>query len=180
MFGPEHPRQSGVAGLQSFDSDLPGFGPFGTAGSHCFDPTHPTYVRIAAMTAIRKQFPLLKLGRQYLRPTAIPFLNLPFSEHDRTGEIIAWSRVLDDEEAVCVLNSHGIDNRGARVLVDANLNPVGSSMTVILNTAQAANPGYTGAHPIGSTVPVARQDGNAYIEIQPIAASELLILMNHP
>ncbi|HEX2618790.1 MAG TPA: hypothetical protein VHL11_01550, partial [Phototrophicaceae bacterium] len=99
----------------------------------------------------------------------------------RSGEIIAWSRILDDEEAVCVLNSHATDNRGARVLVDANLNAMGSSMTVILNTAEVANPlGYTGPHKVGSTVSVQQQDGTAYVEIQPIPASECLILTNHP
>jgi hypothetical protein len=169
-----------VAGLQALDQNLPGFGPFGTAGAHCFDPNHPAYVRIAAMTAIRKQFPVLRLGRQYLRPIAIPFLNLPFGHHGRSGEIIGWSRILDDEEAVCVLNSHGTDERGARVLVDANLNPVASSMKVILNTAEVANPGYTGPHKVGSMVSVQQQDGTAYVEIQPIPASELLILINHP
>jgi hypothetical protein len=96
------------------------------------------------------------------------------------GEIIGWSRILDDEEAVCVLNSHGTGDRGARVLVDANLNPVGSSMTVILNTADAATPGYAGPHPVGSKVLVQGQDGIAYVEIQPIPASEFLILTNHP
>jgi hypothetical protein len=132
------------------------------------------------MAALRKKFPVLRLGRQYLRPTAIPFLNLPFGDRGLSGEIIGWSRVLDDEEAVCVLNSHGTDNRGARVLVDANLNPIGSSMTVILNTAQAGNPGYTGPHQVGSTVSVQRQDGTAYVEIQPLPASEFLILTNYP
>lgn len=180
MFGPEHPRQFGVAGLQSVDQNLPGFGPFGTAGAHCFDSNHPAYVRIGAMAAIRKQFPVLRLGRQYLRPTAIPFLNLPFGDHGRSGEIIGWSRVLDDEEALCALNSHGTDNRGAKVLVDANLNPIGSTMTVVLNTAEAAVPGYTGPHKVGSTVPVQRQDKIAYVEIQPIPASEFLILINQP
>lgn len=180
MFGPEHPRQSGIAGLHAFDQNLPGFGPFGTAGAHCFDLQHPAYTRIANMTSIRKQFPVLRLGRQYLRQIAIPFLNLPFGHHGRIGEIIAWSRILDDEEAVCVLNSHGTDDRGAYVMVDAELNPVLSSMTVILNTAQVANPGYTGPHKVGSTVTIQRQNGIAYLDIHPIPASECLILINHP
>jgi glycosidase len=180
MFGPEHPRQSGVAGLQALDLDLPGFGPFGTAGAHCFDPNHPAYVRIAAMAKVRKQFPVLRLGRQYLRPIAIPFLSLPFGDHGRSGEIVAWSRILDDEEAVCILNSHGTDNRAAEILVDPSLNPPGSSMTVILNTAQAATPGFAGPHQVGSTVPVQQRNGINFVEIQPIPASEFLILTNHP
>src|SRR5439155_23273223 len=56
MFGPEHPRADGRQGLAAppagLDPALPGFGPFGTAGRHCFDPTFPTYLRIAALNAL--------------------------------------------------------------------------------------------------------------------------------
>src|SRR5215813_12331458 len=39
-----------------------------------------------------------------------------------SGELIAWSRILDDEEALCIINGHGSESRGADILVDANLN----------------------------------------------------------
>ena len=48
----------------------------------------------------------------------ISFLGRPFDVYG-PGEIMAWSRILDDEEALCVLNAHGTDERGADVLVDA-------------------------------------------------------------
>jgi hypothetical protein len=182
MFGPEHPRRSGRNGLQAppagVDPDLPGFGPFGTAGRHCFDENNPTYLRIASLTALRKEYPALRHGRQYLRP--VSFLGRPFDVYG-PGEIVAWSRILDDEEAVCMLNAHGTDSRGADVLVDAMLNPPGSSMTVILNTAQAASPhGFTGTQPVGSSLPVRRTpDGKAYVEIGDVPASEVLVLTNH-
>ena len=183
MFGPEHPRQSGRGGLQSppasLDAELPGFGPFGTAGQHCFDEHSPAYARIAALAALRKQYPVLQGGRQYPRP--ISFLGRPFDVYG-PGEIIAWSRVLDDEEALCVLNGHGTAERGADVLVDASLNSPGASMTVVLNTAQAASPqGSLVSHPVGSSLPVRRtMDGKAYIEIRDLPASEVLVLTNRP
>ena len=183
MFGPEHPRRAGRPGLagppDGLDSNLPGFGPFGTAGRHCFDAQHPTFLRIAAMTALRKAFPVLRYGRQYARPIA--FLGRPFALYG-PGEIVAWSRILDDEEALCVLNGHGLDSRGADVVVDATLNAAGSSLTVVLNTAQAAHPaGYSGPYPVGSAAPVKRApDGTAYVEIRDWPASEVLVLVNHP
>jgi len=183
MFGPEHPRQSGRGGLQSppagLDAELPGFGPFGTAGQHCFDEHSPAYVRVAALSALRKQYPVLQGGRQYPRP--ISFLGRPFGVYG-PGEIIAWSRILDDEEALCVLNGHGTAERGADVLVDTSLNSPGASMTVVLNTAQAASPqGSTVSHPVGSSLPVRRTaEGKAYIEIRNLPASEALVLTNHP
>jgi glycosidase len=182
MFGPEHPRQQGCEGLAAppvgLDPNLPGFGPFGTAGCHCFDPQNQTYVRIAAITALRRDYPVLRFGRQYPRP--ISFLGQPFALYG-SGEIVAWSRILDDEEMVCILNVNGEASRGADVMVDAILNLPGSSMTAVLNTAQAANPtGYSGTHPTGSTLPVRRMaDGTAYVEVRDLQASEVLVLTNH-
>jgi hypothetical protein len=96
------------------------------------------------------------------------------------GELIAWSRILDDEELLCVVNGHGTAPRGADVLVDASLNPPGSTLQVVLNTAQAGNPaGYGGPHPVGSSVPVRRTaQGIAYVEIRDLPASEVLVLAN--
>jgi glycosidase len=176
MFGPEHPRQVGAAGL---DASLPGFGAFGTAGQHCFDEGSPAYLRIAALAALRRDLPVLRFGRQYLRP--ISFLGRPFAVYG-PGEIVAWSRILDDEEALCVLNPHSGEARGADVVVDAALNLPGSSLAVVLNTAQVGGAaGSAGPQPVGSTLPVRRAaDGTAYVEIRDLAPSEVLVLTNHP
>ncbi len=183
MFGPRHPRRQGRDGLpgaeDGLDPDLPGFGPLGTAGHHCFDESHPAYRRIAALAALRGAFPVLRYGRQYLRP--ISFLGRPFAVYG-PGEIVAWSRILDDEEALCILNTHGTETRGADVLVDASLNPLDGAVRVALNTAQAADPeGYHGSHPAGSDLPVLRTPaGAAYVEIRNLGPSEVLVLTNHP
>ncbi len=140
MFGPRHPRAGGRDGLPGVgpadgrDHGLPGFGPFGTAGAHCFDRNHPIYRRVAAVTGVRARFPVLRAGRQYLR--SISVFGGPFAG-SAPGEIVGWSRILVDEEALCVLNPNGAEARGADVVVDAVLNPPGSSMTVLLSTAQA-------------------------------------------
>ncbi len=183
MFGPAHPRKSGRAGMQagaaSLDDTLPGFGPFGTAGQHCFDANHAAYLRIAAILALREKIPCLRHGRQYARP--VSFLGRPFEVYG-PGELIAWSRILDDEEHVCVVNGHGTAARGADVLVDADMNPPGGTMQVVLNTAEAGDPvGYGGPHPVGSSIPVRRTaQGIAYVEIRDLPPSEVLVLANHP
>ena len=182
MFGPLHPRRAGLGGLAAtgnLDPALPGFGPFGTAGAHCFDPNFATYRRIAALVAVRKLFPVLRKGRQYPRPLSL--FNGPFFVRG-PGELVAWSRILSDEEALCIVNAHGVEPRGGDVLVDSSLNPLGGELTVIANTAQTAAGTAAGlAHAIGSRVPVKRlADGTAFVEIRNLPPSEVLVLVNHP
>jgi hypothetical protein len=183
MFGPRFPRAHGRAGVpglgggDGLDHELPGFGPCGTAGAHCFDPAHPLYLRIAAITAVRANFPVLRSGRQYLRQVSV--FGDTFGAA-RPGELFGWSRILVDEEALCAVNPNGLASRGADVLVDAQLNPPGSEFTVIMNSAEAA--GAVGAtHPVSSQVPVRRAaSGAAYVEIRDMGASEALVLVNRP
>lgn len=51
----------------------------------------------------RAKFPSLRYGRQYQRPISNfgADFALPLA-----GELIAWSHILDDEEALCVVNGH--------------------------------------------------------------------------
>jgi glycosidase len=172
MFGPEHPLRSGRAGLgRETDPGLPGFGPFGTAGKHVFDTGHPVFGRIATLIEARQKHPALRFGRQYPRPVSL--FGGPF-DTPGPGEIVAWSRILDQEEVLCVVNSHGTAARGGDVVVDAPLNPAGGSFTVVANTGNSP-PGP------GGTLPVLQAtDGTHYVEIRDLPPSEVLVLTNHP
>ncbi len=176
MFGPSHPRASGRAGLQAdaADLDLPGFGPFGTAGVHCFDSNHPAYRRIARLCSLRRSYPVLRQGRQYLRPVSL--FGGPFQGYGG-GELLGWSRILDDEEALCIVNTHGTEPRGADVLVDASLSAGSGQFRVVLNTAEVAGAPVT--QPTGSVLAVERKpDGTAYVAIRDVPPSEVLVLDN--
>jgi glycosidase len=179
MFGPLHPRANGRAGLtpEGIDTDLPGFGPFGTAGRHCFDEGHPAFVRIKAMLAVRAAFPVLRHGRQYLR--SISIADTPFAPPG-AGEMLPWSRILDDEEALCIVNTHGERRRGGEVIVDASLNLHHGEFRVILNTAQAFDPGYAGPYAVGSTLSAHTREGVRFLEIRDLGPSDVLVLINRP
>lgn len=180
LFGAEHPCKSGLEGLAAqnpLDNNLPGFGAFGAQGHHCFDVQHTTYLRISAMANARAQFPALRLGRQYLRP--ISLFNNPFAICGN-GEIMAWSRILDDEECLVVLNPHGTEARGADILVDAALNSAGSHLHIVMSTQQAANPALpknrVGDHALVHTQP----GGIHFIQVRDLGPSELLVFCNNP
>ncbi|MCU0637529.1 MAG: hypothetical protein MUE87_02765 [Methanothrix sp.] len=97
----------------------------------------------------------------------------------------SWrSRILDDEEVLCVFNSHGSKSRSSDVLVDAVLNRSDGkgALTVVFNSTQeAAKPKrYSGAYRKGSKQTVKRRNGVAYLEIRNLAPSQVLVLASHP
>lgn len=186
MFAADHPRLRSPQGLQlgaaGLDNGLPAFGAFGTVGHHCFDTKFLSFRRMKGLIDLRKRFPVLRYGRQYLRQIA------NFNGHfldSSAGEIMAWARILDDEEALCIVNGHGKDKRGGDVVVDVDQNS-GShpSMTVILNSAELAAKAdgmtYTGTHAVGSKVDIKPREQKAYIEIRDVPPSEVLVLTNRP
>lgn len=192
LFGPKHPRKAGRSGIgqdaTSFDDDLPGFGPFGTSGFHCFNDASPAYVRIEALTKLRASYPVLRYGRQYQRE--ISNFGAAFAL-PAPGELIAWSRILDDEEALCIVNGNGRYARGGDVLVDPSLNATTApgnpwsassgkpTFWVIGSSAQAAaGASYTGSHPVGQAVPVRIRDGVAFVSIRDLPPAEVLVLLN--
>jgi hypothetical protein len=134
---------------------------------------------------------VLRYGRLYPRPISV--LGGDFTE-PAPGELIAWSRILDEEEALCIVNGHGTEARGADVIVDANLNgpdaagnpwgPAGPAFQVIANSMEAAHnaahPGtpYTGPHGVGRRTPVHFRNGTAFVSIRGLGASEVIVLIN--
>jgi len=181
MFGPTHPRKAGRAGLgasaASRDRTRPGFGPFVTAGQHCFNPEAAAYRRLAALTAVRGRFPVLRVGRQYQRQ--LSNFGAPFAMAG-AGELITWSRVLDDEEALCVVNGHGTARRGGDVVVDARVNAPGGAFEVVVASEESAGAAAP-SHHAGDRLPVRRRpDGTAFVEIRDVGPSEVVVLVNRP
>jgi hypothetical protein len=140
------------------------FGAFETEGCHFFDQNHPSYLRIAAIARERNRSDLigmaLRRGRQYLRETS--FLGRPFSVPG-CGEVVAWSRILFEQEILIALNTHGTENRSADVTVHAGIHPHGSRMTFLYRSdwtdAELRNP------PQKQTLSVKHVNGRAAVHI---------------
>ncbi|MEN6575047.1 MAG: alpha-amylase family glycosyl hydrolase [Phycisphaerales bacterium] len=181
MFGPEHPRASFERPideqLSKQNASLPGFGPFGTCGKHCFDKSSPSFVRIAALCKLRSEHLTLRVGRQYQRALRLPnrWFELPAQ-----GELVAWSRILDTLEYLCVVNPHATQSRGGDVVVDGSLCPPGTVFEVLANTAHtAAGKAYAASHPVGSTLQVVGRRypyEPAYLEIRGVPPCEVVVL----
>lgn len=100
------------------------FGSFGSRGRHFFNEGSRLYRGMAKLLALRRDLPALRRGRQYIRE---------LSEDGNTfgvpGEgpgIVAWSRLLDADEVLCVLNSDFDRERSIWVTIDAERHPPGS------------------------------------------------------
>ncbi len=181
LFGPEHPLKDGLSGLPDqgnrLDEALPGFGPCGTAGHHCFDEENPVFKGYSAITRLRQTMPALRYGRQYLRPIS---LNDAAFTVRGPGEITAWSRILNDEEVLCVINTHGYEHRGASVLVDPRLAGPGQTYRVLFCASHAMDSeGYTGPWVPGTDVAVNQpENGLPSLAVFDLPPSEVLILVN--
>lgn len=179
MFGPLHPRthfdNDLTAQVDTVDTEQPGFGPFGSAGKHCFDRESPAYRRIAHLCKVRSENQVLRVGRQYARQVRLPHTGFEFAA---AGEIVAWSRILGNVEALCIVNPNGIAQRGGDVIVAAELWPVDTEFTVIANSAEAAGVPAV-SHPLGSRLRVRGLALGlpAFLEIRNLQPAEVLVLL---
>jgi glycosidase len=167
LFGPLHPLKQGNKGRNGELDTLPGFGPFGTAGSHCFDTNISLYKKIGELGEIRKKYSPIRQGRQYLRQISI--FDSPFVYYNQGGEITAWSRILDDQEILCVFNFHGNEERGARILVDSNINMVGGKLKLIFKSQNNWRK---------NEIEVEESYGNHYVELLNLPPSAVLLFTN--
>jgi glycosidase len=151
------------------------FGAFGTTGCHFFDPEHPTYLRLAAIARLRKADNYvgrtLRIGFCYPRETSVS--GGPYRPGS-AGELFAWSQVLSDHEVVMVLNTHGVEPRGADVTIDARLHPPGSAVRVLYRAdwsdAQLKSP------PSDEKIAVqGTEDGRAFVRLELPAAGMVIL-----
>lgn len=106
------------------------WGAFDTSGHHFFNPENQTYQQIAAITAIRRQEPILRYGRQYFREISDDGTKFGFPTGGQCT--LAYSRILDDSEILITLNL-STTSRNDMITVDGNLNPFGSSMVDLVH-----------------------------------------------
>ena len=175
MFGASYPRKNGKAGLgrESGGLDtggLPGFAAFGAVGRHCFRRNFETFTLIKDLIAVRQNNPVLRFGRQYHRE--IMMKGRSSFSWPNGGDIFAWSRILDEEEAVVVINGNGGRVSSASVTVDKYINRgSGAKMRVIGSTV--------GRYTVGNELEVkSDHTGRAYIEIDDVLASGVVVVSN--
>jgi len=105
------------------------WGAFNSQGSHFFNQEHDIYKGIQAISQLRKQQPALRYGRQYFREISG---NGSDFGHPQSGQCtLAYSRILDTEELLIVLNLTG-QIREDYITVDKHLSSPGYEMVNLL------------------------------------------------
>jgi glycosidase len=112
-----------------------------------FDPAHPFYQAIQQLTNIRQTQPSLRYGRYYFRPLSGDGMH--FGVSSTPQGVLAFSRILNDQEVVVIANTSTASAFTGFVIVDASLNPEGVRYEVLFsNQAYPSAPG-----PVKSTGP---------------------------
>jgi glycosidase len=129
------------------------FGAFRSRGRHCFDESQPTYIELAKVNKLRESELTLRRGRQYLRPISGDgdFFDVPHKMNGRMLSIVAWSRIFNETEVLCAINTDPDSRRTAFVTIDNDLH-AGDKLTCLYSTNAAD---------IGGTIDVVAKNGKA-------------------
>jgi glycosidase len=94
-----------------------------------FDCQHPFYQAIQKIARVRDSQPALRYGRQYFRPVSGDGAHFGFSFF--SGGVLAFSRILSDQEVLVVANTNAQFGWQGEVLVDYSINAVGATYRIL-------------------------------------------------
>lgn len=107
-------------------------GPFGSlqsTGRHFFKEDHEIYRFIGKVCKLRDQHAALRRGRQYLRSVSATGAEGDFHYPQPIGGelhwVVAWSRIFDNEEYLCAVNTDTTRPLTVWITVDHEINPPG-------------------------------------------------------
>ena len=84
-----------------------------------FDREHPFYKTIAQIAKVRSKQPALRYGRQFFRPLSGDQVHFEISR--LRGGILAFSRILDNQEVLVVANTNTTQSFAGEVVIDMAL-----------------------------------------------------------
>ena len=94
-----------------------------------FDTNHPMYLALQTIGQVRSSQPALRYGRYYFRPLSGDGTNFGLSTFP-TG-VLAFSRILNDQEVIIVANTIPEGDFSGEVVVDFNINGANPAYRVL-------------------------------------------------
>jgi hypothetical protein len=127
---------------------------------NAFDRNHAFYRLVQQLTSLRQSQPPLRYGRQYFRPLSGDGVHFGISPFP--SGVLAFSRILQDQEIVIVANTNTQSSWAGEVIVDFSINPVSSNYQAIFSNKagdQVVSPGSV-IEKAASSVEVREVDGS--------------------
>ena len=147
-----------------------------------FDRNHAFYRLVQQLTALRKSQPALRYGRQYFRPLSGDSIHFGISPFP--SGVLAFSRILQDQEIVIMANTNTQSSWAGEVIVDFSINPVSSNYQVIFSNKagdQVVSPGSV-IEKAASSVEVREVDGSVNhgpLRVLPVTLQPMEIQVMH-
>jgi glycosidase len=127
-------------------------------GGPGFATTGDTYYEdVAAIAKIRRECPALRYGRFYFRPVSGDGKNFGVSPYN--GGVLAFSRILMDQEILVVANTDTQNAHTLNVILDLTLQVAGDALRVLYSNKAAPAAVGNVAQLTGGSVVVAETDG---------------------
>lgn len=134
------------------------FGAFRSRGRHFFNEDQSAYQELAKIHKLRSSQLTLRRGRQFLRQISGPEDGVNFGFPQVLGgrmlSIVAWSRIFNEEELLCAINTDPENSTTAFVTIDNDLHDTGSKLTCLYSTNSAE---------IGRTLTVEARNGKSVL-----------------
>lgn len=96
-----------------------------------FDTAHRFYQAVRRLATVRREQPALRYGRHYFRP--LSGNGTDFGLSALPAGVLAFSRILNDQEVVVVANTSTGQGFSGEVIVDAALNSDGASYAILFS-----------------------------------------------
>jgi glycosidase len=96
-----------------------------------FNRAHPFYAVLERLASTRREQPAMRYGRQYFRP--ISGDGVHFGMSTLQNGVLAFSRILNEEELVVLANSNTQSGWTGEVIVDLSLNRVGAKYELLFS-----------------------------------------------
>lgn len=93
------------------------------------------YSQVQKIVAARRAQPSLRYGRFYFRPISGDGVNFGVSPYP--GGVLAWSRILNDQEVLIVANTNTAQSQSVYVILEITLSAAGKALRVLYSNKSA-------------------------------------------
>jgi glycosidase len=113
------------------------FGAFRSEGRHFFNEDTELFQEVGKICKVRGKYIALRRGRQYLREISANGKDFGFPRvlSGRMESVVAWSRILADQELLCAINTDTENTTTAYVTIDAKMHKKGEVLKLVYDSS---------------------------------------------